>query len=191
MITPFFIQFFENKNIGSVECALLFAAPHLVYLMTAPQLGKWVLRNELSVLPLLAISFLLQAGFVFALAFADRLSTALILRLGFGFFMTLALVCFHEWMSRLAKEGLSAEGFGRLDSISRFCGIAGGALVGLATLRAVPAAPFYLGSLSFLVAAAIATLDFEGIFLGRNVELISRARSYPKIIELCSKGDAG
>ncbi|MFC6670418.1 MFS transporter [Marinobacterium aestuariivivens] len=110
-------------GLGRVQLAWLFSLPHLVYLLLARPLGRWLqgwstLRALQLALALLALSYWGQYQ-------ADDVTSLLLLRLLMGFAMTASFLMLHRLMSA-ASQVRAGHLFGRLDAASKWAGVGAG-----------------------------------------------------------------
>jgi len=150
---PYFIPFAQKSfsDLSATLAGLLFGLPHLIYLLSAAPLSRCLepVHPELT----LTLGFGLLAA---TLAGQTLASTPALLGLGrllMGLAMTACFIALHSLMARVAHHRTAGRTFGRLDSSSKWAGVAAGLAAGLVAQSLSLHAPFLLGAAVVAVAA--------------------------------------
>ncbi|EKT4468429.1 MFS transporter [Pseudomonas putida] len=147
---PYFVPYGEALGVrNDALIGLLYALPHLVYLVALP----WFQRHEnnllLPGLALFALGNVLQFGASDPwLLFAWRL-------LG-GLGMLLAFIGLHRCLSQRRNQGSAGRLFAWFDSSGKWAGAAAGVVAGLVSQRLGIASPFLVASLAAFAALLLA-----------------------------------
>jgi MFS family permease len=142
---------------------LLFGLPHLVYLLFAVPLSRWLGRSHLlatmaGACALLALALLGQAwsgGAQWQLLAAWRLL------MGLG--MTLAYLALHGLIASLVSHANAGHTFGWFESSAKWGAVAAGLAAGLVVQQAGLRAPFIVGAAVMLVCAVYAAALSSGV----------------------------
>lgn len=150
---PYFIVFVQARlpEASTALAGLLFGLPHLVYLLAAAPLTlllrkvphSWVMGLALAAL---ATSLAAQPG-------ADTTAALVAWRVLMGLAMTAGFIGLHARVAAVSRAEQAGRTFGRLESGSKWGGVAAGVAAGIVAGAFGPQAPFYLGG-----AAALALL---------------------------------
>ncbi|EKT4523420.1 MFS transporter [Pseudomonas putida] len=147
---PYFVPYGEALGVrNDALIGLLYALPHLVYLVALP----WFQRHESNLLlpglALFALGNMLQFGASDPwLLFAWRL-------LG-GLGMLLAFIGLHRCLSQRRNQGSAGRLFAWFDSSGKWAGAAAGVVAGLVSQRLGIASPFLVASLAAFAALLLA-----------------------------------
>jgi MFS family permease len=139
---------------------LLFGLPHLVYLLCAVPLSRWLGRSHL--LATMAGACLLLALALGGQAWSGGAQWQLLgaWRLLMGFGMTLAYLALHGLIASLVQHDNAGHTFGWFESSSKWGAVAAGLAAGLLVQQAGLRAPFIVGAAVMLAcglyAAAVA-----------------------------------
>jgi MFS family permease len=140
---------------------LLFGLPHLVYLLCAVPLSRWLGRSHL--LATMAGACLLLALALGGQAWSGGAQWQLLgaWRLLMGFGMTLAYLALHGLIASLVQHDNAGHTFGWFESSSKWGAVAAGLAAGLLVQQAGLRAPFIVGAAVMLAcglyAAALAS----------------------------------
>ena len=156
---PYFISQVQQQfpQLSTDLAGLLFGLPHLVYLVLALPLTRWLGQHRL----------LLTLGIGFALLFASLLGQAksadlaslIGWRLLMGLAMTMAYIALHALIAGIVQHGSAGRTFGWLESSSKWGGVAAGLCAGLIAAQFGLHSPFWAGAaaISFCTCYVLAT----------------------------------
>lgn len=154
---PYFIPFAQASfsDLIATLAGLLFGLPHLVYLLSAAPLSRCLepVRSELT----LMLGFGFLAASLVGQALASTPSFLGLWRLLMGLAMTACFIALHSLMARVAHHRTAGRTFGRLDSSSKWAGVAAGLSAGFVAQSLNLHAPFLLGAAVVAVAAFCST----------------------------------
>ncbi|RFC37347.1 MAG: putative arabinose efflux permease, MFS family [Candidatus Nitrotoga sp. LAW] len=149
---PYFIPFVQADS-GSVSPAvagLLFGLPHLIYLLCAVPLGRYL--GQRGLVSMLSISYLLLAASLFGQALFPSLPAVITWRIIMGFSMTIGFIGLHALIAGIVTSGNAGRTFGWFESSSKWgaviAGLIAGAVVQMLDLRA----PFFIGAFTLFIA---------------------------------------
>lgn len=143
---PYFVPFAQQAGLSTAVAGLLYALPHLVYLLLAWPYGRWSVAT--SPLETLALGLVLLIAALVLQAFSPSWPCLLLARLLMGLAMTQCFIALNRLMSVAARDQRhSGRLFGSLDSAAKWAGVAAGLLAGTASQMVGLAAPFWLGAL--------------------------------------------
>lgn len=157
---PYFVSYVREgaaaAPAGPAMAGFLFGLPHLVYLLCAVPLSRWLGRNRLlatmaGACALLALSLLGQAcddGAHWQALAGWRLL------MGLG--MTLAYLALHGMIASLVRHANAGHTFGWFESSSKWGAVAAGLAAGLLVQQAGLRAPFLVGAAVTLACAVYA-----------------------------------
>ena len=149
---PYFLPHAEHvPGAGARGVAgVLFALPHLVYLLGAAPLSRRVRERPLALfagaLGVLAVSLVAQAG-------ASNLPTLVAARLLMGLAMTVCFIALHGFVADVVREGSAGKAFGWFEASSKWGGVAAGCAAGGVSAVWGLASPFLLGAVGAAGAA--------------------------------------
>lgn len=148
---PYFIPFVQQERFGMTAGAagLLFALPHLVYLVCSAPLGRWIGEQVLA--PALAAALLLLGVSLLGQMQAAGLQGLIGFRLLMGLAMTLTFVALHGAIAAVIAASSAGRTMGRIESSAKWGGVSGAIAAGLATKIGGMAAPFALGAVCVLL----------------------------------------
>jgi MFS family permease len=159
---PYFITHVHQQfpDLSTSTAGLLFGLPHLVYLLIAMPLTRWIGKSRL----------LATAGFAYvALAAAtagqiqpQSLEWLVIFRLLMGMAMTVGFIALHALVSGLVKNGTAGRTFGWFESSSKWGGVFAGLGASLATSVVGTSGPFIVGTVVTMSAAVFAMVLTRG-----------------------------
>lgn len=158
---PYFVSFMRS-DAGAVSPALaglLFALPHLIYLLCAMPLSRYLGQGGLIVT--LALSYLLLAASLLGQALTPALPAVAAWRVVMGLGMTAAYIGLHGLIAGLVNSGNAGSTFGWFESSSKWGAVGAGLVAGIAVQALDVRAPFFIGALVMLTAACyLAGLTF-------------------------------
>lgn len=149
---PYFASHVQQQFHGVTTAAagLLFGLPHAVYLLAAWPLTRWSAHGRRSLW--LAASFAALLLSLLGQAFTDSLALLAACRLLMGAGMTLGFIALHGLIAATVHAGNAGRSFGRLESSSKWGGVAAGLAAGLAAQAFGLHAPFLLGAIALALA---------------------------------------
>lgn len=154
---PYFIPFAQASfsDLTATLAGLLFGLPHFVYLLSAAPMSRRLdsVRPERTLMP----GFILLAVSLIGQALAPTPALLGLGRLLMGLAMTACFIALHNLMARAAHHRTAGRTFGRLDSSSKWAGVAAGLSAGLVAQSLNLHAPFLLGAAVVAVAAFCST----------------------------------
>lgn len=153
---PYFVSYVQASQTTPALAGLLFGLPHLVYLLLAVPLSRWLGRSHL-------LATMAGACAMLALALAGQAWSggahwqwlgAWRLLMGLG--MTLAYLSLHGLIASLVKHDNAGRTFGWFESSSKWGAVAAGVGAGLLVQQAGLRAPFAAGAAVMLACAVYA-----------------------------------
>lgn len=158
---PYFVPFIQS-GAGAVSPALaglLFGLPHLIYLLSAIPLSRYLGQDSLIVT--LALSFLLLAASLLGQALMPALPAVAAWRVVMGLGMTAAYIGLHALIAGLVDSANAGSTFGWFESSSKWGAVGAGLIAGIAVQALDVRAPFFIGALVIFSAACyLAGLTF-------------------------------
>ncbi|MFE3879567.1 MFS transporter [Kitasatospora sp. NPDC059146] len=154
---PYLITLVQQRlpGAGGTVAGLLFALPHLVYLVAAGRVHAAVEARPRSGL---ALGFALVAVGLAGHAPAHSLLTFALTRAVLGLGMTFGLVCLAVLAAEAARGRAPGRMFGTRETVSKCGAVAAGLAAALANGSGGPAAPVVTGTVAALAAALLALL---------------------------------
>lgn len=154
---PYLITLVQQRlpGAGGTVAGLLFALPHLVYLVGAGRVHAAVEGHPRSGL---ALGFALVALGLAGHAPAHSLLTFALTRAVLGLGMTIGLVCLAVLAAEAARGRAPGRMFGTRETVSKCGAVAAGLAAALANGSGGPAAPVVTGTVAALAAALLALL---------------------------------
>ncbi|MDP1679845.1 MAG: MFS transporter, partial [Candidatus Nitrotoga sp.] len=149
---PYFIPFIQADS-GSVSPAiagLLFGLPHLIYLLCAVPLSRYL--GQRGLVFMLSISYLLLAASLFGQALFPSLPAVIAWRIVMGFSMTIGFIGLHALIAGIVTSGNAGRTFGWFESNSKWGAVIAGLIAGTAVQMLDLRAPFFIGALTLFVA---------------------------------------
>lgn len=149
---PYFIPFIQADS-GSVSPAiagLLFGLPHLIYLLCAVPLSRYL--GQRGLVFMLSISYLLLAASLFGQALFPSLPAVITWRIVMGFSMTMGFIGLHALIAGIVTSGNAGRTFGWFESNSKWGAVIAGLIAGTAVQMLDLRAPFFIGALTLSVA---------------------------------------
>lgn len=143
---PYFIEFARSiaPGLPGGMAGALFGLPHLVYLVGAGPLSLRLGQSHLTLT--LAIAFGLLAASLAGQALAVGLPALVAWRVLMGLSMTAGFIGLNGAISEIARAENAGRIFGRLDSASKWGGVAAGLAAGAISQAAGIASPFLIGA---------------------------------------------
>lgn len=153
---PYFVPYLhEGGALSAAAAGLLFGLPHLVYLVCAVPLTRWLGKDGLLLTLALACALLAASLFGQAWSGTEEWPVLAAWRLLMGLGMTMAYLALHGLIAALVHSGNAGRTFGWFESSSKWgavaAGLAAGALAQAVGLRA----PFFVGGAAMLAAAGL------------------------------------
>ncbi|WP_031072926.1 MFS transporter [Streptomyces sp. NRRL WC-3742] len=154
---PYLITLVQQRlpGVNGTVAGLLFALPHLVYLIAAGRVHSLVEARPGTGL---ALGFALVALGLAGHAPAHSLLTFALTRVVLGLGMTLGLVCLAVLTAEAARGRAPGRMFGTRETVSKCGAVAAGLAAALANGSGGPAAPVVTGTAAALAAALLALL---------------------------------
>ncbi|MBD0690568.1 transporter [Streptomyces sp. CBMA123] len=154
---PYLITLVQQRlpGVNATVAGLLFALPHLVYLIGAGRVHSAVEAHPRSGL---ALGFALVAVGLAGHAPAHSLLTFALTRAVLGLGMTFGLVCLAVLAADAARGRAPGRMFGTRETVSKCGAVAAGLAAALANGSSGPAAPVVTGTVAALAAALLALL---------------------------------
>ncbi|RFC32278.1 MAG: putative arabinose efflux permease, MFS family [Candidatus Nitrotoga sp. SPKER] len=149
---PYFIPFIQTDS-GSVSLAiagLLFGLPHLIYLLCAMPLSRYLEQRGLVFM--LSISYLLLAASLFGQALFPSLPAVITWRIVMGFSMTIGFIGLHALIAGIVTSGNAGRTFGWFESSSKWGAVIAGLIAGTAVQMLDLRAPFFIGAFTLFIA---------------------------------------
>lgn len=158
---PYFVPFIRS-DAGAVSPALaglLFGLPHLVYLLCAMPLSRYLGQGAL--IATLALGYLLLAASLLGQALTPALPAVAAWRVAMGLGMTAAYIGLHALISGVVNSGNAGSTFGWFESSSKWGAVGAGLIAGSAVQVFGVRAPFLVGALViFMAGCYLAGLTF-------------------------------
>ncbi|MEU6966595.1 MFS transporter [Kitasatospora aureofaciens] len=154
---PYLITLVQQRlpGVNGAVAGLLFALPHLVYLVGAGRVHSAVEARPRTGL---AVGFALVALGLAGHAPAHSLLTFALTRAVLGLGMTFGLVCLAVLAAEAARGRAPGRMFGTRETVSKCGAVAAGLTAALANGSSGPAAPVVTGTVAALAAALLALL---------------------------------
>jgi MFS family permease len=149
---PYFIPFAQASfsDLTATLAGLLFGLPHLVYLLSAAPMSRRLdsVRPERTLMP----GFILLAVSLIGQALAPTPALLGLGRLLMGLAMTACFIALHNLMAHAAHHCTAGRTFARLDSSSKWAGVAAGLAAGFVAQSWNLHTPFLLGAVVAIAA---------------------------------------
>ncbi|KJS56160.1 transporter [Streptomyces rubellomurinus subsp. indigoferus] len=154
---PYLITLVHERlpGAGAAVAGILFALPHLVYLVAAGRVHAAVQARPRTGL---ALGFALVALGLAGHAPAHSLPAFVLTRAALGLGMTLGLVCLAVLAAEAARGRAPGRMFGTRETVSKCGAVAAGLAAALVNSSGGPAAPVVTGTVAALAAALLALL---------------------------------
>lgn len=169
MTFPYFVPFIRSDaGVASPALAgLLFGLPHVVYLLCAMPLSRYLGQGALMLT--LAMSYLLLAASLAGQALAPALPAVVAWRVVMGLGMTAGYIGLHALITGLVNSGNAGTTFGWFESSAKWGAVAAGLIAGIAVQALDVRAPFFIGALVMFIAGGYLTgLTFYRHRLGNS-----------------------
>ncbi|BFV56131.1 hypothetical protein KCMC57_up12350 [Kitasatospora sp. CMC57] len=155
---PYLVAMVEQKlpGVSGTVTGLLFALPHLCYLVAAGRVHTRFLERPRTGL---AIGFAFVALGLAAHGPADSLLTFTLARLLLGVGLTLGLVCLSVLAAEACRGRAPGRMFGSLEFVSKGGAVAAGVVAALVNSAFGPTAPVLTGTVAALAAASLVLLS--------------------------------
>lgn len=158
---PYFVPFIRS-DAGAVSPALaglLFGLPHLMYLLCAMPLSRYL--GQGASIATLALAYLLLAASLAGQVLTPALPAVVAWRVVMGLGMTAAYIGLHALISGLVNSGNAGSTFGWFESSSKWGAVCAGLIAGSAVQAFGVRAPFLVGALVIFAAGCyLAGLTF-------------------------------
>lgn len=151
---PYFVPFIQS-DVGSMSPALaglLFGLPHVIYLLCAIQLSRYLGHDNLIVT--LTLSTLLLAVSLLGQGLAAALQAVMAWRVVMGLAMTVAYIGLHGLITGLVNGGSAGSTFGWFESSSKWGAVGAGLIAGIVVQTLDVRAPFFIGAAVMFMAAS-------------------------------------
>ena len=149
---PYFIPFIQADSglVSPAIAGLLFGLPHLIYLLCAVPLSRYL--GQRGLVFMLSISYLLLAASLFGQALFPSLPAVIASRIVMGFSMTIGFIGLHALIAGIVTSGNAGRTFGWFESNSKWGAVIAGLIAGTAVQMLDLRAPFFIGALTLFVA---------------------------------------
>lgn len=143
---PYFVPFTQTgaEPASLAMAGLLFGIPHLVYLLCAMPLSRYLGQGHLLVT--LSSSFLLLAGALVAQALFPTLAGLTAGRIAMGLGMTLGFISLHALIAAVVTHENAGRTFGWFESNAKWGAVGAGLIAGTAVQAFDLRAPFFIGA---------------------------------------------
>lgn len=150
---PYFVPYAERSlgNVSQATPGLLFGLPHLIYLLCAFPLSRWLGRQKL--LATLAASQALLAATLLGQAWSPALDALVLWRVGMGVAMTASYIALHGLIAAITHAGNAGQRFGSLEGSTKWGAVAAGLVAGLAVAHWGLHMPFLIGAATLALAS--------------------------------------
>lgn len=152
MTFPYFVPFIQSEaaSVSPVLAGWLFGLPHLMYLLCAVPLGRYLGQGSLVLT--LALAYLVLAASMLGQALAPALSSIAVWRAVMGLAMTMGFIGLHALISAIVHDVNAGATFGWFESSSKWGAVCAGLIAGVAVQTLDARAPFFLSALVMLIA---------------------------------------
>ena len=152
MTFPYFVPFVQTSAIP-VSPALagwLFGLPHLMYLLSAVPLSRYLGRDRLVLT--LALACLVLAASLLGQALAPTLALIAAWRVVMGLAMTVCFICLHALIAAIVNDRNAGAAFGWFESSSKWGAVGAGLSAGVAVQAFDARVPFFVSALVVFLA---------------------------------------
>lgn len=158
---PYFITHVHQhfSDLSTSTAGLLFGLPHLVYLLLAMPLTRWIGKSRL--IATAGLAYVALAAAIAGQIQPESLEWLVICRLVMGTAMTVGFITLHALVASVVKSGTAGRTFGWFESSSKWGGVVAGVGAGLAAGVGTNG-PFIVGALVIMSAAVFAALMTRG-----------------------------
>jgi MFS family permease len=149
---PYFVPFIQSEGV-SVSPAFagwLFGLPHLMYLLCAVPLSRYLGQGSLVLT--LALAYLVLAVSLLGQALAPALSAITAWRVVMGLAMTIGFIGLHALIATIVHGRNAGATFGWFESSSKWGAVGAGLTAGVAVQALDAHAPFFISALVMFVA---------------------------------------
>ncbi|MCC7007010.1 MAG: MFS transporter [Ottowia sp.] len=153
---PYFIQTIHLAftELSTTTVGVLFGLPHLIYLMLALPLSRWLGRGKL--LPALTFTYLILSISLLGQSLPTSLPWLIGYRVLMGIAMTAGFITLHALLAHSVSNKTAGRTFGWFESSAKWGGVLAGLGAGCAATTIDTYGPFLLGG-SVIVFAAMYT----------------------------------
>lgn len=150
---PYFVPFIRphGGGVSPALAGLLFGLPHVMYLLCAMPLSRYLGRSALVVT--LTLSCLALAASLAGQTLTPSIPAVAAWRVVMGLGMTGAYIALHALIAGLVNSGNAGRTFGWFESSSKWGAVCAGVAAGGAVQAYGVRAPFFIGALVMFVAA--------------------------------------
>lgn len=149
---PYFVPFIQagSDSVSPAIAGLMFGLPHLVYLLCALPLSRYLGQRNL--VSTLLLSYLLLATTLFGQALFPSLPAVVVWRVVMGLSMTVGFIGLHALIAGIVNSNNAGRTFGWFESNSKWGAVIAGLIAGTAVQALDLRAPFFIGALTMLAA---------------------------------------
>lgn len=157
MTFPYFVTYIQSYQavFSPAIAGLLFGVPHLVYLLCAVPMSRFLGKSNL--IQMLAVVYLLLAVSIFGQALASAWFSVTAWRIVMGLAMTASYIGLHALIAGVVHSSNAGATFGWFESASKWGGVVAGLAAGIAVEAVGVRAPFYIGALIMFIASCYLT----------------------------------
>lgn len=151
---PYFIPDVQEKfpSLAADWSGVLFGLPHLVYLVLALPLTRWLGKRHLLVT--LEIAYVLLLVSLLGQAQNLGIEWMVVWRLLMGLGMTMGFIVLHGMIASTLKHSSAGKTFGWLESSSKWGGVAAGLCAGLVAAQFGLQSPFWVGAMAISISTS-------------------------------------
>ncbi len=149
---PYFVPFIQAGS-GAVSPAiagLLFGLPHLIYLLCAVPLSRFL--GQRGLVFMLSLSYLVFATSLFGQALFPSLPAVAAWRVVMGLSMTVGFIGLHTLIAGTVTSDNAGRTFGWFESNAKWGAVVAGLIAGTAVQALDLRAPFFIGALTMFTA---------------------------------------
>ena len=152
MTFPYFVPFIQSSDIpvSPTLAGWLFGLPHLMYLLSAVPLSRYLGRDRLVLT--LALASLVLAASLLGQALASTLASIAAWRLMMGLAMTVCFIGLHALIAAIVCERNAGAAFGWFESSSKWGAVVAGLSAGVAVQAFDARIPFFVSALVMFLA---------------------------------------
>jgi MFS family permease len=155
---PYFVPYAEQSlaDLPQAVPGLLFGLPHLVYLLCAFPMSRYL--GQQGLLATLVVSQALLAATLLGQAWSHQLAAMVGWRIAMGIAMTASYIALHGLVAAITNAGNAGRRFGSLEGSTKWGAVAAGLVAGIAAARWGLHAPFLIGACTLALASMQALL---------------------------------